>query len=85
MDDFEFNNSNNDNNIDSHENEEYKYPENINNLSDYNDEKDDFPQNMDNTVLIENSEKKEDKMKMFFISTIAILSILIIILISYII
>ena len=84
MDDFEFNNSNNDNNIDSHENEDYKYPENMS-LSDYSDEQDDFSQNMDNTVLIENSEKKEDKMKMFFISTIAILSILIIILISYII
>ena len=37
MDDFEFNNLNKDNNVDSHENEEYKYPENIKNLSDYND------------------------------------------------
>ena len=85
MDDFEFNNLNKDNNVDSHENEDYKYPENMS-LSDYSDEQDDSStKNMDNPGLIENSEKKDDKMKTFFISTIAILSILIIILISYII
>ena len=59
MDDFEFNNLNKDNNVDSHENEDYKYPENMS-LSDYSDEQgDSSTKNMDNPGLIENSEKKD--------------------------
>ena len=83
MDDFEFNNLNKDNNVDSHENEDYKYPENMS-LSDYSDEQDDSStKNMDNPGLIENSEKKDDKMKTFFFFFFAILLIFIIFFISY--